>query len=153
MHCLLQGNLGWRYGMKNYEKPVILANEELAEGVYAASGTVDGGGDSSGGSASGTASVSSVELITAGDQWNKVNTYNVTINNSGNTELTDWSASVSVTSGTATAAQIYNGWQASASLSGNTITITPGGGGAIAAGSSITVSVVVSYSSDSVTVE
>lgn len=139
--------------MKNYEKPVILANEELAEGVYAASGTVDGGGDSSGGSASGTASVSSVELITAGDQWNKVNTYNVTINNSGNTELTDWSASVSVTSGTATAAQIYNGWQASASLSGNTITITPGGGGAIAAGSSITVSVVVSYSSDSVTVE
>ncbi len=139
--------------MKNYEKPVILANEELAEGVYAASGTVDGGGDSSGGGASGTASVSSVELITAGDQWNKVNTYNVTINNSGNTELTDWSASVSVTSGTATAAQIYNGWQASASLSGNTITITPGGGGAIAAGSSITVSVVVSYSSDSVTVE
>ncbi len=139
--------------MKNYEKPVILANEELAEGVYAASGAVDGGGDSSGGSASGAASVSSVELAAAGDQWNKVNTYNVTINNSGNTELTDWSASVFVTSGTATAAQIYNGWQASASLSGSTITITPGGGGAIAAGSSITVSVVVSYSSDSVTVE
>ena len=26
--------------MKNYEKPVILANEDLAEGVYAASGAV-----------------------------------------------------------------------------------------------------------------
>lgn len=29
--------------MKSYEKPVILANEELAEGVYAASGAVDEG--------------------------------------------------------------------------------------------------------------
>lgn len=27
--------------MKNYEKPVVLANEELAEGVYAASGEPD----------------------------------------------------------------------------------------------------------------
>ena len=29
--------------MKTYEKPVVLANEELAEGVYAASGAVSGG--------------------------------------------------------------------------------------------------------------
>lgn len=31
--------------MKNYEKPMVLSNEELAEGVYAASGTAttDGG--------------------------------------------------------------------------------------------------------------
>jgi hypothetical protein len=36
--------------MKTYEKPVILANEELAEGVYAASGDVAGGDAASGGS-------------------------------------------------------------------------------------------------------
>lgn len=139
--------------MKNYEKPVILVNEELAEGVYAASGAVSGGGDSSDGGASGGVTVSSVELSAAGDQWNKVNTYKVTIENPGNAELADWSASVSVTSGTASAATIYNGWLASASLNGSTITVRPGGGGAIPAGGSITVEVVVSYTSDSVTVE
>ena len=31
--------------MKNYVKPIVLANEELAEGVYAASGAATGGGD------------------------------------------------------------------------------------------------------------
>ncbi len=31
--------------MTNYEKPVILTNEDLAEGVYAASGAAGGGGD------------------------------------------------------------------------------------------------------------
>lgn len=31
--------------MKNYEKPVVLANEELAEGVYAASGAGGSGDD------------------------------------------------------------------------------------------------------------
>lgn len=30
--------------MSNYDKPMVLANEELAEGVYAASGTVGPGG-------------------------------------------------------------------------------------------------------------
>lgn len=30
--------------MKNYEKPMVLVNEELAEGVYAASGCFTGGG-------------------------------------------------------------------------------------------------------------
>ena len=30
--------------MNNYKKPVVLLNEELAEGVYAASGAVSGGG-------------------------------------------------------------------------------------------------------------
>lgn len=29
--------------MKNYERPVVLVNEEMAEGVYAASGSVSGG--------------------------------------------------------------------------------------------------------------
>lgn len=31
--------------MKNYEKPMILANEEMAEGVYAASGTTAAASD------------------------------------------------------------------------------------------------------------
>lgn len=135
--------------MVNYEKPLVLANEEVAEGVYAASGAVAPGETEAGSS---SVSVTGVELASAGDQWNKTNTYKVTIANNKNEELKDWSASISVTSGTATGAQVYNGWQASASLSGNTITITPGGGGAIGAGGSITVEVVVSYSSDSITV-
>ena len=136
--------------MKSYVKPVILANDELAEGVYAASGAVDGGGESTG---SGGVSVSSVELKTAGNEYYRVNTYDVKIENSGSTESSDWSAKVSVTSGTASKAETYNGWLASVSLNGNTITITPGGGGAIPAGGSVTVEVVVFYNGDSVTVE
>ena len=128
--------------MTNYEKPVILANEDVAEGVYAASGVT-----------AGSVSVSGVELASAGNQNYKVNTYNVTIKNNEDVVSKDWSVNISVTSGTATGAQIYNGWQASASLNGSTITITPGGGGEIPAGGEITVEVVVSYSSDSVEVK
>ena len=132
--------------MKKYEKPMILVNEELAEGVYAASGAL-GGADTA------SASVSDVKLTQEGNQYNKVNTYTVTITNSGNEELTNWSVSITVASGTATNATVYNGWLAAASLSGNKITITPGGGGTISAGSSIDVEVVVTYSSDSITVQ
>ncbi|MCM1056190.1 MAG: cellulose-binding domain-containing protein [Firmicutes bacterium] len=131
-----------RIKVTNYERPVVLANEDVAEGVYAASGAP-----------AGSVSVSGVELTSAGSQYNKVNTYKVTIKNSGSEESTDWSVNISVTSGTATGAQVYNGWLASASLSGSTITITPGGGGAIPVGEKITVEVVVSYSSDSVEVK
>ncbi len=139
--------------MVNYEKPLVLANEEVAEGVYAASGAVAPGGTGTTEIGGGSASVKEVKVVSEGNQWNKVNTYNVTIENSGNEELKDWTVSISVASGTATGAQVYNGWQASASLSGNTITITPGGGGAIGAGESIAVEVVVNYSSDSITVK
>lgn len=142
--------------MVNYERPLAVANEEVSEGVYAASGAAAPGSAEASApteNGGGSASVTGVELSAAGGQWNKVNTYNVTIANGGNEELKDWTATVSVTSGTATVAQVYNGWLASASLSGNTITIKPGGGGAIAAGSSITVEVVVSYSGDSIAVE
>lgn len=136
--------------MTNYEKPVVLANEDVAEGVYAASGAVVSVPTEAGG---GSVSVSGVELSEVGNQWNKANTYKVTIANSGNEDMADWSVTVSVTSGTATGAQIYNGWLASASLNGSTITITPGGGGAIGAGQSIVVEVVVKYSSDAIIVE
>ena len=133
--------------MELYKKPVVLLNEELSEGVYAASGdTQDAPG------ASGGVSVTSVKLTEEGNEYNKVNKYTVTITNSGSDEAADWAVSLAVTSGTATNAVIYNGWMASASLSGSTITITPGGGGAIPSGGSISVEVVVSYSSNSVTV-
>lgn len=138
--------------MVSYEKPLVVANEEVAEGVYAASGAgASGSADAAAGG--GSVSVSGVKLVTAGNVWNKVSTYGVTIQNGGNEELKDWAATVSVTSGTATSAQVYNTWQASASLSGNTITITPGGGGTIGAGQSITVEIVVSYSSDAIAVD
>lgn len=130
--------------MKNiYEKPIVLANEELSEGVYAASGAVE---EPAG------VSVGGVELVEEGNQWNKVNKYAVNVVNTGSEEAKDWSVSIYVKSGTATNATIYNGWLASASLSGNTITITPGGGGAVPANGSIGVELVVAYSSASVTV-
>lgn len=141
--------------MTNYEKPVVLANEDVAEGVYAASGAVvpEASAPAEIGGGSGSASVTGVELTSAGNEYYKVNTYNVTITNNGNEDKADWSVTVSVTSGTASGAQIYNSWLASASLNGSTITITPGGGGAIGAGQSIVVEVVVSYSSDAIIVE
>lgn len=138
--------------MVGYEKPLVVANDEVAEGVYAASGAVVPGATDSPDAGSGSASVSTVELGTAGNAWYKVNTYKVTIQNSGNEDLNEWAATVSVTSGTATAAKTYNSWQASASLNGNTITITPGSGGTIGAGQSITVEIEVSYSSEAITV-
>lgn len=122
------------------------------ESVYAASGVVVPGATEDTVAGGGSVSISNVELGTAGNQWNKMSTHNVKIQNSGNEESKDWTVSVSVTAGTADSVQIYNGWQASASLSGNTITITPGSGGAISAGGSITVEVVVKYSSDTIAV-
>lgn len=136
--------------MELYKKPVVLLNEELSEGIYAASGDVTTTEPSAPGG--GGVSVTGVWLTSEGNEYNKVNIYNVLISNSGGEEAASWSVSVSVTSGTATEAKVYNGWQASASLSGSTITITPGGGGAIPAGGSITVEVVVSYSSASIAV-
>lgn len=136
--------------MKEYVRPIVLASEDLAEGVYAASGAVNAGGSSGG---TDSASVSAITLISEGNQWNKVNTYKVTIANTGSEALVEWSVSVFVTSGTATGATIYNNWQASASVNGNKITITPGGGGTIDAGSSIDVEVVVSYESDAIVVK
>lgn len=39
--------------MKKYERPVVMINEELAEGVYAASGAVSGGSTTGGNTSSG----------------------------------------------------------------------------------------------------
>lgn len=126
--------------MEKYVRPVVLANEELAEGVYAASGT-------------GVVSAASVALETEGNQYYKVNTYKVAIVNSGSEPSSDWTVVLSVTSGTATEAKTYDTWTANASLSGSTITIEPGSGGTIPAGDKIELIIAVSYSSDSVTVQ
>ena len=134
---------------KKPEKPVVLVNEELAEGIYTASGDNESVNT---GVTKNAISVDSVREKTVGNEWYKTNTYGVTIKNSGSTESKDWSVTVTVSQGTATGAQVYDGNTASASLSGNTITITPGSGGAIAAGSSIEVEVVVNYSSNSIKV-
>ncbi|MCH5187058.1 MAG: hypothetical protein J1F63_01545 [Oscillospiraceae bacterium] len=134
--------------MVNYEKPLVFENEELAEGVYAASGSTGGGANPG----AGGVYVLGVSLISEGNQYNKVNIYEVTIKNDGSTEQTDWTVHLMVTSGTAVGAQVYNGYLASASLNGNTITVKPGAGGAVPAEGSITVEVVVSYSSNSITV-
>lgn len=134
--------------MRNYLKPLVVVNDELAEGVYAASGNVTEPNQPT----TGSVSVTGVSIASEGNQWNKVNTYKVTIANSTSEDKADWTVAISVISGTATDAKINNGWLASAYLNGSTITITPGGGGAIPAGGSIEVEVVVSYSSDSITV-
>lgn len=137
--------------MKNYEKPMVLSNEDVAEGVYAASGAVD---SSEAGTAGGAASVSKVELTQPGNEYYRVNTYDITIKNNGSEDLTGWSASVSVTSGTATGATTYNTWLASVSYGNGVITITPGQGQTvIGASQEIKVSVAVSYSGDGITVE
>ncbi len=127
--------------MKCYESPMILLNEELAEGVYAASGASTGGGISY-----------SVSLIEAGNQYNKVNKYNVAVTNNGSEKSGNWSVTLQAT-GTIGSVTIYNGWQASAAANGNQITITPGGGGAIEAGNTINIELVVSYTSDGINVK
>lgn len=132
--------------MKTYEKPIVLANSELSEGVFAASGTGPVGPAAS----SGGVSVSSVTMKEQGNPNYKVNKYDVVIKNDSDQELTDWAAALNVSG--ATNAQIYNGWQAGASLNGGAITITPGGGGTIPPGGSITVEVVVSYDGDGVSI-
>ena len=131
--------------MEQYKKPVVLMNEELAEGVYAASGAVGGGESEPGG-----ARVSGVRLTQEGNAYYKVNQYEVTISNDGNEELTSWSVTLTVI-GTATSVTNYDS-NFNVSLSGNTITITPGQWGQIPAGGSKSVEFAVSYSSDSISI-
>lgn len=140
--------------MKDYVKPEVLANEELAEGVYAASGAVSGSeSDSGAGTGEPSVSVSNVEETSTGNAYYKVNVYTVTVGNSGGEAADSWSTSVSITAGTVDSVSTYDPGLAGVSLNGDKITITPGERGSIPAGGSIKVSVVVSYSSDSVTVQ
>lgn len=123
--------------MKTYEKPMIIKVEDVAESVYMASGTAGGGSTGNGISYT-------VALMQPGDQYNKVNKYKVIISNNSDSDASDWKVELTVT-GSASSAQIYNVWFASATLNGNKITITPGGGGTIEAGKALTVEMVVNY--------
>ena len=136
--------------MEMYQKPVVLLNEELAEGVYAASGAVDAGGSTTGGA--GGARVSKIELTSAGNEYYKVNGYTVTISNDGSEELTDWSVTLTVI-GTATSLTNYDSQNFKVTLDGNTITITPIQYGSIAPGGTKSVGFAVSYSSPAITLE
>ncbi len=125
--------------MGRYERPVVLANEELAEGVYAASG-------------SSAVEVDEIELTGAGNPYYQVNTYKVVLRNNEDQEITDWSASLSVTEGTATGVGTYSGWFANVALNGNQIVISPSGNGSFAAGGKVEVQITVNYDGDSVKV-
>lgn len=121
--------------MKRYERPMVFVNEELAEGIYAASGA-------------GTSSDITYDVGVI-RQWNNTKVYNVTVKSSSAEEVSLWTVSLKVVEGTAINAQVYNNWLASASLQGDTITITPGGGGSVSADKSVTFEMQVDYSSDS----
>lgn len=126
--------------MERYEKPSVVINDEMTEGVYAASGAVDDPG---------SVHVSAIDVVSKGSQYNKVNVYKIKITNSTNEEATDWSVTIDAAGDLecagVTGATIYNGWLASTTLNNGIIKITPGGGGAIAAGESIEVELVVNY--------
>lgn len=128
--------------MKHYERPVVIIQEGYAEGVYLASGA-DTGSDNA----------SEVTYTTRmEDAWSGVKYCYVTVTNNTDAEKADWQV-VLTAEGTMTGAQIYNGWLASAAVDGNKITVTPGGGGVLAAGASVEIQVVVNYSGDTITVK
>ncbi len=128
--------------MKNYEKPAVIIPEGFAEGVYLASGA-ESGGDS----------VSDVTYTTRmEDAWSGVKYCYVNVTNNADAEKADWQI-VLTAEGTLTGAQIYNGWLAIATVDGSKITVTPGGGGVLAAGASVEIQVVVNYSGDTIVVK
>lgn len=119
---------------KEYEKPFVLVRADLFEGVYLASGATAGGI---------SYSVSQTEW---GSEYYPVNKYTLTVTNDSDQSVSDWTVHLSISSGTVTKVQIYNGWIASADFSSSQITVKPGGGGAIEAGDSLAIELVVSYS-------
>ena len=128
--------------MRHYEKPVVMIQEGFAEGVYLASGA-----DAGNGGASDVTYTTRME-----DAWSGVKYCYVTVTNATDAEKADWQI-VLTAEGTLTGAQIYNGWLASAAVDGSKITVTPGGGGVLAAGASVEIQVVVNYSGDTIVVK
>lgn len=131
--------------MELYVKPIVLVNEELAEGIYAASGN-----PAQSEQPAASKGVSASVEVTNNDTWNKVIYLNVTITNNGSEVAKDWSVALNVT-GTATNLTSYDS-NYRITLSGNTITIVPVQWGDIPAGGSKTVGFNVSYSGASITI-
>jgi hypothetical protein len=121
--------------MKHYEKPMILFNEQLTEGVYTASGA---GGVS--------------YTLTAGDpgsEWYRVARYTIKITNTSSETLNKWSVVLNVTSQNAASLEVYDG-RYTGQLSGNQIVIS--GQDNLGAGSSTQFDFVVGYEGSGVTV-
>ncbi len=100
--------------MKNYEKPIVLANSELSEGVFTASGTFGGG------TASGNDALSVIASI-AGSNGSNTCYFSGKVTNNTAESITGWSVQLAF-SGAITKATIYN---CNVSINGNILTITP----------------------------
>lgn len=96
--------------MKNYEKPMILANEELAEGVYAASGS-SGSGDGA----------LIVEATITSNDGSSTCYFSGTVQNTSANDVSSWSATL-VFDGPVSTATV---WNCNTAISGSTIIITP----------------------------
>lgn len=132
--------------MELYNKPVVLLNEELSEGVYAASGN-PGGGASSGGA---------TVTVTPGNTWgnpgNYTSQFKVTVTNTGTEKIANLEVKLYVT-GTIIEFRPYNG-SLIASLNGNTITIVSDqwGNGNAAPGGSVSIEFQIDHSSATVSI-
>jgi hypothetical protein len=122
--------------MKKYTKPMILFNEQLAEGVYTASGA---GGVS--------------YILTAGEpgnQWYTTAAYSIRVVNNTAETVNGWKVVLTVTSQNATGLSVYDG-RYSGKLSGNQIIIS--GQDSLASGGETQFGFAVSYSGSGVTVQ
>ena len=100
--------------MREYVKPAIVVNEDLAESVYMASGSAD---------VAGGASDVSVNASISGNNGSDTVYFNesILVTNNSDTDIVNWSVSLAF-SGPVKAAQVYN---CNVAISGSVITITP----------------------------
>lgn len=113
---------------------MIFVNEELAEGIYAASGAGTDGDITYSIDLMGTSNL---------DYISQEYTYNVTIKNNSAEEASSWTVLLKVVEGMALDVKGYDNLKVSVSLRGDIITVTPGRVGSIPANGSITVEMVV----------
>lgn len=98
----------WGKKMNHYEKPIVLANEDIAEGVYAASGSAD---------------CWSVAAYSVQDWNGSHNVFEVDITHSDSVEHISTASTVTLAFNNAlTDAYTENNWDCS--YSGNTVTVT-----------------------------
>lgn len=129
--------------MQAYTKPQFIVEESSAEGVYMASGATESAQSDI---------TASVVPGNQGNEWYRVANFAVTLKNNTSETLTDWSYTLSVTSGTATSVSTYDNSQANVSFKNDKITLTTGQWGQISPGGSITVQLVVNYEGNGVTI-
>lgn len=96
--------------MRKYEKPIVLVNDELFEGVFAASGAVAGGNVAL-----------SVSASIAGSNGSDTCYLTGKVTNNTAADVKDWRVQLTF-NGTITSATVYN---CNASINGSVLTITP----------------------------